>query len=239
MNRRMRSLHRSMGVAVAIFLLLFAATGVMLNHSAQFQLNQRYISWGWLMGHYGIGKVEPDGVFLLDNKIISQFDTQLFIDATPLTHIDRPILGGITLDDLIVLATDQALVLLTREGEFIERMGAEAGVPAPIQNIGIYHGEPVIQARSGMWRSNFMLDKWEPMSLHGVSWSKPHPMPDSVSRELKTFFYGKGVSVEQLLIDIHNGRILGTLGVWLVDIIGILLVVLSFTGLWMWGKRLK
>lgn len=238
MNRRMRNLHRSMGVAVAIFLLLFAATGVMLNHSAQFQLNQRYISSNWLMAHYGIGKAEPDAVFLLDNKIISQFDTQLFIDASPVTHIDRPVLGGITLDDLIVLATDQALVLLTREGEFIERMGAEAGVPAPIQNIGTYHGEPVIQARSGMWRSNFMLDVWEPMSLQGVSWSKPYPMPDSVAKQLETFFYGKGVSVEQLLIDIHNGRILGAVGVWLVDIIGILLLVLSFTGLWMWGRRL-
>jgi hypothetical protein len=143
------------------------------------------------------------------------------------------------LENLLVLATDQALLLLTREGEFIERMGAEVGVPAPIQNIGIHHGEPIIQARSGMWRSDFMLDHWEPMSLHGVSWSTPHPMPDSVAEQLKTFFYGKGVSVEQLLIDIHNGRILGTVGVWLVDIIGVLLVVLSFTGLWMWGKRLK
>lgn len=239
MNRRMRSLHRSMGVAVAIFLLLFAATGVMLNHSAQFQLNQRYVSWDWLMTHYGIGEVEADAVFLVDNKIISQFDTQLFVDATPVTHLDRPMLGGIMLEDLLVLATDQALILLTRDGEFIERMGAEVGVPAPIQNIGTHHGEPIIQARNGMWRSNFMLDQWEPMSLHGVSWSTPHPMPDSVGQELKTFFYGKGVSVEQLLIDIHNGRILGTAGVWLVDIIGLLLVVLSFTGLWMWGKRLK
>lgn len=238
MNRRMRSLHRSMGVAVAIFLLMFAATGSLLNHSAQLQLNQRYVSWDWLMTHYGIGKVEPDAVFLVDNKIISQFDTQLFVDASPITHLDRSVLGGIALDDLLVLATDQALVLLTRDGEFIERMGAEAGIPAPIQNIGIYHGEPVIQARNGMWRSNFMLDQWEPISLHGVSWSKPHPMPDSVANQLKSFFYGKGVSVEQLLIDIHNGRILGTVGVWLVDIIGLLLVVLAFTGLWMWGRRL-
>lgn len=224
---------------VATLMLLHVTSGLLLNHAASLRLDQRFISGDWLMTHYGIGEVEPDAVYLLDNKIISQFDAQLFIDASPVTHIDRPVLGGITLDDLIVLATDQALILLTREGEFIERMGAEAGVPAPVQNIGLYHGEPVIQARSGMWRSNFMLDVWEPMSLQGVSWSKPHPMPDSVAVQLKTFFYGKGVSVEQLLIDIHNGRILGGIGVWLVDIISILLLVLSFTGLWMWGKRLK
>lgn len=239
MNRRMRSLHRSMGVAVAVFLLLFAATGVVLNHSAQFKLDQRYISWDWLMSHYGIGEAEPDAVFLVDNKILSQFETQLFVDDKPVTHIHRPLVGGITLEDLMVLATDNALVLLTRDGEFVERMGAEAGVPAPIQNIGVYHGEPVVQARNGMWRSNFMLDKWEPISLQGVSWSKSHPLPDSVATDLKQFFYGQGVSVEQLLIDIHNGRILGSFGIWLIDILGILLIILSFTGLWMWGRRLK
>lgn len=239
MNRRMRSLHRSMGVVVAIFLLLFAATGVVLNHSSQFKLDQRYISWGWLMAHYGIGEAEPEAVFLVDNKVLSQFDTQLFVDAQPVTHIHRPLLGAITLEDLIVVATDNDLILLTRQGEFVESMGAETGVPAPIQNIGIYHGEPVIQARNGMWRSNFMLDIWEPMSLQGVSWSSPYPMPKSVAAELKHYFYGKGVSVEQVLIDVHNGRILGALGVWLIDILGLLFVVLSFTGLWMWGRRLR
>lgn len=191
------------------------------------------------MSHYGIGEAKPDAVFLVDNKILSQFDTQLFVDEHPVSHIHRPLVGGIALEDLMVLATDNALVLLTREGEFIERMGAEADVPGPIQNIGTYHGEPVVQARNGMWRSNFMLDKWEPISLEGVSWSMPYPLPDAVAANLQQFFYGKGVSVEQLLIDIHNGRILGGFGVLLVDILGILLVVLSFTGLWMWGRRLK
>ncbi|MCX4187424.1 PepSY domain-containing protein [Methylophaga sp. OBS4] len=235
----MQSLHRSMGVVVAIFLLLFAVTGVILNHSNQFKLDQRYLNWNWLMAHYGIGDVEPDAAYLLDNKIISQFDTQLFVDARPVTHIHRPLLGGITLEDLIVLATDDELILLTREGDFVERMGGEAGIPGSIQNIGMHHGEPVIQTHNGMWRSNFMLDVWEPISLLGVTWSVSHPMPESVAADLQQYFYGQGVSVEQVLIDIHNGRILGNIGVWLVDILGILLVVLAFTGLWMWGRRLK
>lgn len=227
-------------IGVLAFLLLsHVLTGIAANHASLFKLDQRYISWDWLMSHYGIGEAEPDAVFLVDNKILSQFETQLFVDDKPVTHIHRPLVGGITLEDLMVLATDNALVLLTRDGEFVERMGAEAGVPAPIQNIGVYHGEPVVQARNGMWRSNFMLDKWEPISLQGVSWSKSHPLPDSVATDLKQFFYGQGVSVEQLLIDIHNGRILGSFGIWLIDILGILLIILSFTGLWMWGRRLK
>jgi hypothetical protein len=238
MSHRLKRVVQLVLWLLACLILLQSGVGLMLNHSKGLDLEQRYISSNWLMSHYGIGSAEADVSFLVDNKIISQFDTQLFVDAEPITHVDRPLVGAIMLDALMVLATDQALILLSPEGEYVETMGAEAGVPAPIQNIGTYHGEPVLQARNGMWRSNFMLDIWEPMSLQGVSWSRPHPMPDSVAEELKTFFYGKGVTVEQLLIDIHNGRILGTAGIWLIDILGILLVVLSFTGLWMWGRRL-
>lgn len=224
---------------LAALILLHTMTGLLSQHSNALKLDQRYISWSWLMSHYGIGEAKPDAVFLVENKVLSQFDTQLFVDDKPVTHIHRPLVGGIALEDLTVVATDNALVLLTRDGEFVERMGAEAGVPGPIQNIGTYHGEPVVQARNGMWRSNFMLDKWEPISLEGVSWSIPYPLPEAVATKLQQFFYGQGVSVEQLLIDVHNGHILGGFGVLLVDILGVLLVVLSFTGLWMWGRRLN
>ncbi|GLQ00166.1 hypothetical protein GCM10007891_20190 [Methylophaga thalassica] len=238
MNRKLRSFHRVIGAILASFLLMFAITGIALNHSSQLKLDKRYVSWDWLMSQYGMGEVKPDTAFLIDNKIFSQFGNQLFLDATPLIHIERSLLGGIALEDLIVLTTDDALILLTREGEFIEKMGAEAGIPAPIQNIGLYHGEPVLQTRQSMWRSNFMLDKWEPISLQGVSWSMPHPLPQSVNTELKQFFYGKGISIQQLLLDIHNGHILGPIGIWLIDALSVLIISLSLSGLWMWGRRL-
>lgn len=237
MKRRMLNLHRGIGVTVAVFLLLFATTGVLINHSAALKLDQRYVSWGWLMSHYGIGEVNADASYLIENKVISQFDTQLFVDAAPVTHIQRPLLGGIALEDVIVLATDDALILLSREGEFVERLGGEMGIPAGIQNIGIYHGEPILQTQNGMWRSNFMLDQWESISLQGVSWSSRYPIPADVAEQLKQYFYGKGISIQQLLIDIHNGHILGEFGVWLVDLIALFLVVMSLTGLYMWTWR--
>ncbi|MDT8309912.1 MAG: PepSY-associated TM helix domain-containing protein [Methylophaga sp.] len=237
MNRKMRSLHRTMGAAVAVFLLVFALTGIILNHSAQFKLDQHYVNADWLMVHYGIGKAKADISFLVDNKTISQFDTQLFIDARPVTHLDNPLVGAIVLEHLLVLATEKTLILLTPEGEFVERMGEEAGVPVPIQNIGTFKGEPVIQTLSGVWSSNSMLDIWKPISLQNISWSQPGQLPEDVAEELKTFFYDKGITIEQLIIDIHNGRILGSLGVWLTDFLSIIFLMLSLTGLWIWIKR--
>ena len=42
MNRRMRSLHRSMGAAIALFVLLLSITGILLNHSSDLKLDKRY-----------------------------------------------------------------------------------------------------------------------------------------------------------------------------------------------------
>lgn len=239
MNRRMRSLHRSLGAVVALFVLFLAVTGVLLNHTSDLKLDKQYLTWPWLLQHYGVTTLQPDAVYLLDQKVISQFGTQVFVDANPVTHVQRPILGGVVLDELIVLATDDSLLLLSPEGEFIERLGATTGVPPMIQNIGLFHGDPVIQTREGSWRSDFMLDQWEPISLQGVGWSVPQPMPESIEIQLEQYFHGKGVSVEQVILDIHNGHIVGKYGVWLLDILAVLLVILSLTGIWMWARRLR
>lgn len=237
MNRRMRSLHRSIGAAIALFVLILSLTGILLNHSVDLKLDKRYLTWPWLLDHYGVTNIKADAVYLLDQSVISQFGTEVFVNAKPVTHAQRPLLGGIVLDDVMILATDDALILLTADGEFIERMGAAAGVPPMIQNIGLFHGDPVIQTREGMWRSDFMLDKWEPISLQGIGWSAPGPMPESIKNELIAYYHGEGVTMEHVLLDVHNGRILGKVGVWLLDLVGVLLIALSLTGIWMWFRR--
>ena len=239
MNRRMRSLHRSMGAAIALFVLLLTTTGLLLNHSADLKLDKQYLNWPWLLEHYGVSNVQADAVYLLDHAVISQFGPEVFVNEKPVTNVQRPLLGGIVLDEVMILATDDALILLTADGEFIERMGAASGVPPMIQNIGVFHGAPVVQTREGMWRSDFMLDKWEPISLQGIGWSVPGPMPDSLKKELSVYFHGKGVSAEHVLLDVHNGRILGVTGVYLLDFIGLVMIALSLTGIWMWLRRVK
>jgi len=226
-----------MGAIVAIFVLMLASTGILLNHTSDLDLDKRYLTWGWLMEHYGIGTVEPDAVYLLDRHTVSQFGPQVFIDTIPVTQSHVPILGGIVIDDLMVLATQDALLLFTPEGEFIEQMGESVGVPSLIQNIGLFHGDPVVQTRNGQWRSDFMLDQWEQLSLDGVGWSEPQAMPASLEDDLASYFRGKGISVERVVLDVHSGDILGKYGTWFADLLGAFLVLISMTGLWLWARR--
>jgi len=220
----------------ALFLLMLAVTGMLLNHTLDLSLEERHLDWPWLLDHYGVAEVEADRVYLLEDNVISQFDQQVFVDARPVAKSLKPIIGGVYLDDLTVVASDDALILLSPEGELIEEMGGAMGIPSQIQNIGLFHGLPVLQTRHGMWRGDELLEQWEQISLQGVSWSEPTSMPKMVKEDLARYFYGKGVSVERFVLDLHNGHILGKLGVWLLDFIGILLIVLSFSGLWMWFR---
>ena len=93
MNRRMRRIHRILGAAIALFVLLLATTGILLNHTSDLKLDQRYLTWDWMLSHYGISELNPDAVFLIDNKVISQFGQQVFIDATPVLQESRPLKG--------------------------------------------------------------------------------------------------------------------------------------------------
>lgn len=237
MRRVMRSLHRSVGIVVFLFVIILSVTGVLLNHTSDLKLAQRFVSSPWLLEHYGLDTVQADAVFLLDQRVISQFGEQLFVDTKPITTIYRPLLGGVVFDEIYVLATDDALILLNPDGEFIERMGAESGIPPMIQNIGLFHGDPVLQTREGMWRSDFLLEEWELVSLQGVGWSVPEPMPESIEKQLATYFHGFGVSVEQVVLDIHNGHIITKFGVWILDVVAVLMILLSLSGLWIWFRR--
>jgi len=237
MKKRIRNLHRTLGAITVLFLLILAITGLLLNHTTDFKLDQRYITWPWVLEHYGLDSVQADVSYQLGQTTVSQFDDQLFVDAQPVYRFNQTILGAIHNDDLLILAAPNSLLLFTLEGAFIEQMGEEAGIPSQIQNIGLYHGDPVVQTRDGMRRADFMLEQWEYITLPAVSWSQNKDLPEDIDQQLAAYFYGKGISVERLVLDIHNGHIVDKYGVWLLDIIAILLVLLSLTGLYLWFKH--
>ena len=236
MEHRLTLWHRSMVVLAVLFLLMFSVTGILLNHTLDLKLEERHLVWPWLLKHYDVAEVEADLVYLIEDNVISQFNEQVFVDAVPVAESLKPIIGGIYLDNITVVASDDVLILLSSEGEFIEEMDGAVGIPSHIQNIGLFHGLPVLQTRHGMWRGDVLLEQWEKISLQGVSWSERTVMPRVIKEDLARYFYGKGISAERVIIDLHNGHILGAKGLWFVDVMGISMMVLSCYGLWRWRR---
>ena len=54
MVHRLRAWHRGMGALAALFLLMLAVTGILLNHTLDLKLAERHLDWPWLLEHYGV-----------------------------------------------------------------------------------------------------------------------------------------------------------------------------------------
>jgi hypothetical protein len=227
----MKLLFRSTITVFVLCSMIIVLSGAILNHKDELRLNNYNFNQEWILSYYHLDVVEPDVVYLLEQNVISQFEQQVFVDANPVLLESLPLRGGINLDDVMILATRDSLIFISKDGQFLDQIGAESGIPPFIQNIGTFHGEPVVQTRDGMWRSDFMLEKWEKLSLEGVSWSVPQPMPDVVTEQIATYFHGHGISLERLLSDINTGSLFGVNGIWIVDIATFIVLIFVISGL--------
>ncbi len=218
-------------VIISSLILIWLACGILINHAKDLKLEQIKLAAPWLLEHYKVTDVPVKNGWLLADQLFIEIESQLYVNAEPKLLLNRPLLGGIVLEDLIVLATDDNLILFDTEGEYIGTLGAAELIPAEIQNIGLHHGLPVLQTRSGMWQGNSILDDWQLISLQGVSWSESISIPESTKNELRLQLEAHNIKLTTLLEDICNGRFFGEQGRWLIDALLLLIMVLAVRGM--------
>ena len=229
--------HRRLGMLTALLLIMLSVTGILLNHTHDLQLDKRYLQWPWLLAHYNIEQIKADKVYRFDQQIVSQFAQQIFIEDQFVVQNTEMMVGAMSLGDINIIAFPNSLYLFSQQGELIEKMDQSVGVPPQIQNIGSYHGLPVLQTRYGMWRGDEVLEQWEAITVQGVSWSQAAILPKRLTQRLTQYFYGQGVSIEQLVLDLHNGNILADLGRWLLDAVAIFIIIIALSGMIIWSRR--
>jgi len=70
-----------------------------------------------------------------------------------------------------------------------------------------------------------------------LQWIKPQSPPLNLQQALITQVSEQIIPVERLLLDLHSGRLFGIWGVYFMDLIAILILILAATGLFMWLQR--
>ena len=63
------------------------------------------------------------------------------------------------------------------------------------------------------------------------------PLPELLEQQLEDS--GPSISLETVILDLHSGRFFGQFGVLVIDIVGLLICILSITGLLAWINRLR
>ena len=239
-NRQLGVWHRRLGLAAVAILILLAVSGVLLNHSHGLGLDRRYVQWGWLLDWYGIhAPAEPRGV-ALGAHWLSELDGRIYFDGRELSSARGRLNGAVVVGYTFVAAVGDNIWLLTPDGIIVEQLGTAQGVPGGLRALGVDHGGRLVaQAAQGLYTTDSELLRWRPIGPRTVIWARTTEVPPALSVELIRQYRGRGLSVERFLADLHGGRLLGDIGVWLVDLTAIACLGLALSGLWLWARRAR
>jgi len=232
--------HRYMGVTAALFMLLVAVTGIPINHTDSFRLDSRFVTADAILSWYGIQAPDSLLSFPAGQRPVTLMGDRLYLGKQKLTGSFHHLAGAIAVDSLLMIAVDDRILLLTREGELIETLGQEDGIPTGIKQTGVDpQGALVIDSGDEIYSSNNDFLSWQHWTgnKQSIQWARPVGTDAVLKKSLQQQYRGEVLPMERLLLDLHSGRFFGPAGPWLMDAAAVLLLLLSLTGLWMWFKR--
>ena len=236
-KKSINQIHKFTGIAVCVFLIHLSITGIFLNHTEDLGLDEKYTASPMILALYNISMPSQEESFLVDSIFISRFGDQVFMGNQPIIKSENPIMGAAFSNQILAIAFANEMVLLTQEGKLIERISSTAELPENIQKLGVSEDILYLKTSDLVWQSSDQAQAWELSDSDFNDWSNEVVIPDQQTKQIEMYFSGKGVSLEQFFLDLHNGNIIKGFGKWLLDIIAIFLLLLSISGIWIWLKK--
>ena len=92
----------------------------------------------------------------------------------------------------------------------------------------------LIKTASAVLNADLDTLQWQPSTINVPHWPKPQSPPAQLRQKLSA--QAPAMNLEQILLDLHSGRLFGSFGVLVMDLAAILLVVLSITGFVAWNS---
>ena len=229
--------HRRAGLSAIVLVIILAITGIMLNHTESLQLDEKYVKSSWLLNWYGLEPVGDAISFSTGAHHIAQWDGQIFFDNKPVAISSQTLRGAMQAERFIVVAMDSEIILLSNDGELIERMSTGSSFSG-VERLGTKYQRSVIETSDPLYymADEHMLD-WDVIINEEIVWSEPVVLAEQQKMALRESFRGKGLTLERVVLDLHSGRIFGGWGIYLMDAAAIALLWLSFSGWWVWWRR--
>lgn len=211
----------------------------MLNHTEDLSLDSHHIESTALLEWYGIKPPASPISYASGKHWISEIDRQLYFNELRLDVENGPLVGALSTGEVIVAAQPQQLLLLTEDGELIEQIGTGQGIPGIINRVGLdLQSRLVLQNGEHTFYSDEALLEWFPMeNVATVNWANADATPVELQQQLFASYRGDGLSVERVLLDLHSGRLFGRWGVYFMDAVAVIILLLATAGIWIWARR--
>lgn len=235
----LREWHKRAGLGAFIFMGWLGVSGVALNQSASWGLDAARVDWSWLMSVYGLHAQSPESGFSSAGHWVAVLGEHSVLDGKALSMPVKTPIGMVSLGDgaqqKLVVASYDGVLLLKTDGTRIDELSTGLMLPvSSIQRIGVTDKIPAMAVieEKGLYGSadGESWNKLPPKTT--VRWSEPLTLSAAQRKQFEQYAR-PSVAVEQLLIDLHSGRLFGRLGPYVIDLVGLAALWLSISGVWM------
>ena len=229
--------HRYLGLFAGLFTLWITLSGIVLNHSTELELDQRHAPNNW--GLKGLNTQSPViTAYKTANHWISQLNGRLYMDTQEIAINSSQLIGAVELQQLLIIATADSLWLFDPSGQLIEQIDWSLLLPAlPTRLAAIPEERLALQTNKGWYSTDDAMLSWQPVTAQNFHIVQPAQPPEKITQPLNESYSGKSMSYEQLLLNLHTGRILGEYGIYMIDLIAIILAILAISGFTVWLRR--
>jgi len=238
--RHLREWHRKLGIIAAFFIIFLSVSGVALNHTTTLSLAHQPISNTWLLDHYGIAppkdvRFYQQGSLTVTNSLL-WFDTKLLLesDSDIIATAFIPSAQNSDLKIILTIASNQ-VYLSNQQGDLIDKLGVELGVPENINAVSIEGSNVIVRTTAGYFQTNTDFLNWQKINFAiEPSWITANNVSAKATTNAEIAYRSQFLTLERIILDAHSGRILGLFGVLFMDAVAILLILLSLSGVYIW-----
>jgi len=229
----MRSSHRLLSIVLIVPLLIVSLTGLILNHTVDFDLSNRHVTNSWIQSRYGMTLEGEPRAFGLNGKTYAgRWDGQLFY-RNQIINDSSALIGAVPLRDGTAIVTSEAVHYFGLDGELIESLDSVTLPASPLKRAGRSQDLTlVLENENDTFVSDRnLLEFTEGESSLEVEWSTPVIPKKEDLQTWKIAFSGDGVPMDRVILDLHSGRLFGSIGKWVYDFVVIGVLMLSASGL--------
>jgi len=228
-------LHRYIGLAIALIVLMLAVTGILINHSDSLQLSKRMVESEFILDQYGIKAPGDPLGFRIHDLWVVQMGKKLFLNSVQIPGYFEPLAGVVATNELIACAFSRKILLLSRDGEIVEQIKT---VPGYIEKIGTDRNNAIYLATTkGIYYSDDMFFSWQPDNTGDVGWADSKTPPLDLITSIAQSYRSNILPLDRVLLDIHSGRFFGRWGIYVIDAASLLLIFLAISGSMIWLRH--
>ena len=234
MTRWSSKAHRYLGLLAALFVLMLAGTGLLLNHTDSLRLHEMPLGSATLRAWYGIEAPPLGPGFTVNEGFFTHLGGNLYLDAKRIGPASGELTGAAAQDDVLVVGFTENVMLFTPDGKLIESIT----LGAPVTRVGrTSDGRAVLDTAAGLLQANPDLTEGERATNLTVTWSVPRRAPEGLAERIEADYLEMALNWERVLLDLHSGRLFGAEGELVTDLAAVCMIFIAASGIWVFFRR--